>query len=108
MTLEKYEKTLDLWADEEREKAAKAKKDGDERQHSIHLMQASMLSDMLKVLGKCEMTRGPKGLLERQIASLAKESEHLRAMDDYDAAERSEIKAETIRRALSLIKNGDD
>ena len=31
MTLEKYEKTLALWADEEREKAAQAKKAGDAR-----------------------------------------------------------------------------
>ena len=38
MTLEKYEKTLDIWANEEREKAAEAKQAGDERLMSIHLM----------------------------------------------------------------------
>ena len=108
MTLERYEKTLDLWAGEERVKAAEAKQAGDERMQSIHLMKASMLGDMLKVLGKFEMERGKKGLLAKQIAEAAKEAERLKALGDYDAAERSEIKAATIRRALHLIENGDE
>ena len=107
MTLDKYEKTLDAWADEERAKAAEAKKTGDERQHSIHLMKASMLGDMLKVLGKLELS-GRKGNLEKIALQQMAEAGRLRGKDDYDAAERSEIKAETIRRALRLIENGDD
>ncbi len=107
MTLEKYEKTLDLWADAEREKAAEAKKAGDERQHSICLMKASMLGDMLKVLGRVEMS-GRKGTLERLILQCGAEAGKLKEKEDFDAAERSEIKAETIRRALRLIENGDD
>ena len=107
MTLEKYEKTLDTWADEERAKAAEAKKAGDERLNSIHLMKASMLGDMLKVLGKLELS-GRKGSLGKLALQQMAEAERLREKDDYDAAERSEIKAETIRRALSLIENGDD
>ena len=107
MTLEKYEKTLDLWAAAEREKAAQAKKAGDERQHSICLMKASMLGDMLKVLGRVEMS-GRKGTLERLILQCGTEAGKLKEKDDFDAAERSEIKAETIRRALHLIENGDE
>ena len=107
MTLEKYEKTLALWADEEREKAAQAKKTGDERQHSICLMKASMLGDMLKVLGRVEMS-GRKGTLERLILQCGEEAAKQKAKDDFDAAERSEIKAETIRRALRLIENGEE
>ena len=108
MRLEKYEKTLDLWAEAERTKAAEAKKAGDERLQSIHLMKASMLGDMLKVLGKFEMMHGRKGLLAGNIASMTKEAERLTALGDYDAAERAEIKAETIRRALQLIESGDE
>ena len=58
MTLDKYEKTLDIWANEERAKAA--------------------------------------------------EAERFKLQEDYDAAEKSEIKAATIRRALELIENGDE
>lgn len=107
MTLEKYEQTLDLWAKEEREKAAEAKRAGDERQHSICLMKASMLGDMLKVLGKVELS-GRRGTLEKIALQQAAEAERLKKIEDYDAAERSEIKAATIRRAMRLIENGDE
>ena len=107
MTLEKYEKTLDAWANEERAKAAEAKQTGDERQHSICLMKASMLGDMLKVLGKVELS-GRKGTLERIAAQQTAEAERFKIQEDYDAAEKSEIKAETVRRALRLIENGDE
>lgn len=107
MTLEKYEKTLDIWANEERTKAAEAKQAGDERQHSIHLMKASMLGDMLKVLGKVELS-GRKGMLEKIAAQQTAEAGRFKIQEDYDAAEKSEIKAETIRRALHLIENGDE
>ena len=103
MTLEAYEKQLDMWAGEERQRAAQAKKAGDEREHSICLMKASMLGDMLKVLGKFEMTRGKKGLLKKEIVFLMREEERLKDIEDYDAAERSRIKADTIRRAWKLI-----
>ena len=107
MTLELYEKTLERWAQEEKEKAAEAKQAGDERQHSIHLMKASMLGDMLRVLGKLELS-GRKGTLERIALQQAAEAERLKKIGDYDAAERSEIKAETVRRAMRLIENGDE
>lgn len=107
MTLEKYEKTLDIWASEERAQAAEAKKAGDERQHSIHLMKASMLGEMLKVLGRVELS-GKKGTLEKIACQQQTEAERLKAQGDFDAAERSGIKAETIRRALRLIENGDE
>ena len=108
MTLEKYEKTLDMWAQEERAKAEEARKAGDERQHSIGLMKASMLGDMLKVLGRVELTGVRRGVLEKIALQQTAEAEKLRAKEDFDAAERSEIKAATIRRALDLIENGDE
>ena len=107
MTLEKYEKTLDLWAEEERARAAEAKRVGDERRHSICLMKASMMGDMLKVLGKVEMA-GRRGTLGKIAGQCELEAENLKRKEDFDAAERSEIKAETIRRALHLIENGDE
>ena len=103
MTLEKYEQILSAWSQEEKDRAMEAKKSGDERMHSIQMMKASMLGDMLKVLGKFEMTRGQKGLLEKEIVFLEKESERLKGIGDYDEAERAQIKAETVRRAWRLI-----
>jgi len=102
--MEKYYCALDERSAQERSKAAEAKAANDERGHSIHLMQASMLGDMLKVLGKVEVNGVRPGILEKQIASLTAESERLKSMDDYDAAERALIKAETIRRAQNLLK----
>lgn len=107
MTLEKYEQALEARAAEEKAKAEKAKQAGDERQHSICLMKASMMGDMLKVLGRGEMS-GRKGTLEKLALQCEKEAEKLKEKEDFDAAERNEIKAETIRQALRLIENGDE
>lgn len=107
MTLEKYEKTLDGWANEERIQAEQAKKAGDERRHSIHLMKASMMGDMLKVLGRVELS-GRRGTLEKIALQCDEEAEKLKGKEDFDAAERSEIKAQTIRRAMGLIEDGDE
>lgn len=106
MKLEQYERTLDQWAEEERRHAAEAKQAGDERMHSISLMKASMLGNMLRVLGKTEMARG--GVLLKLAEQNDREAERLKEIEDFDAAERSEIKAQTIRRALRLIENGDE
>ncbi len=107
MTLEKYVSTLDIWADEARQEAALARDNGDERNHSIHLMRASMMGDMLKTLGRVELS-GRKGTLEKIAAQCDAEAEKLKLKEDFDAAERSLIKAQTIRRVLSLINKGDD
>ncbi len=103
MTLETYCSTLDAWAAEARAQAASAKEAGDERMHSIHLMRASMMGDMLKVLGRVEMN-GRSGILEKNAQSCDAEAEKQRAREDFDQAERCLIKAETIRRALALLK----
>lgn len=102
MTLEKYEKILDGWAAEENRKAEAAKSAGDERLKSICLMKASMLGDMLKVLGRVELS-GRTGTLERIACQQQAEAERLKKQEDFDAAERAEIKAATIRRARKLI-----
>ena len=102
MTLETYMKQLDIWAAEERSKAGAAKQAGDERGHSICLMKASMMGDMLKVLGRVEWTQ-KNGILEKIACQNMNEAVRLRMMGDFDAAERSEIKAQTIRRAQALL-----
>lgn len=102
MTLERYEQTLDIWAEEERARAAEAKAAGDERLHSIHLMKASMLGPMLRTLGRVEL-EGRRGALEKIALQQEQEAEKHRKNEDFDAAERSLIKAETIRRAMKLL-----
>lgn len=99
MTPEKYEKTLDIWSAEEKRNAEAA---CDERLRSICLMKASMLGDMLKVLGRVELS-GKAGMLERIACQQQAEAEKLKKKEDFDAAERAEIKAATIRRAWKLI-----
>ncbi len=74
VTLEKYEKILDGWAAEENRKAEAAKSAGDERLKSICLMKASMLGDMLKVLGRVELS-GRTGTLERIACQQQAEAE---------------------------------
>ena len=102
MMLEKYEKILDIWAAEEKKSADAAMAAGDERLKSICLMKASMLGDMLKVLGRVELS-GKTGTLERIACQQQAEADKLKKQEDFDAAERSLIKAKTIRRARKLI-----
>ena len=107
MTLETYVNTLDRWAETERANAAQAKSAGDERLHSICLMKASMLGDMLKTLGRVEL-QGRRGVLLKIALQQEQDAETHRKNEDFDAAERSEIKAQTIRRAMSLIEEDGD
>ena len=102
--LEKYNLALDRRAKEERERAAQAKACGDERGHSIHLMQCSMLGDMLKALGRVEHEGLRPGVLQAQIDALLCESERRQAQGDFDAADRARVKAETIDWARRTLK----
>lgn len=102
--LEKYYSALDHRAAEEHNKAMKANARGDEREHSIHLMCSSMLGDMLKVLGRVEHTRQRPGILQTQIDTLLREADKQKSIGDFDAADRTRIKAETIAWAMSVLK----
>lgn len=102
--LEKYFLALDKRAADEREKAAQAHARSDEREHSIHLMCSSMLGDMLKVLGRVEHTGQRPGVLQSQINMLLCDAEKQKAAGDFDAADRTRVKAETIAWALNKLK----
>ena len=109
--LEKYYALLDGRSAQERGKAAEAKASGDERGHSIHLMQASMLGDMLKVLGRVQHEGARPGVLQAQIDSLKTEEEKQREKGDFDSADRARIKAETIawaQRTLAELENSHE
>jgi len=109
--MEKYYCALDERSAQERSKAAEAKAANDERGHSIHLMQASMLGDMLKVLGRVQHEGARPGVLQAQIDSLKKEEEKQKAQGDYDSADRARVKAETIGwalRTLTELENGHE
>ena len=100
---EEYDRALDERAAQEREKAYSARMQDDERMTSVHLMQASMLGDMLKALGRASRNGRPD-ILERQIASLHEEAQRQRACEDFDEADRALVKAETIAWAQNLLK----
>lgn len=102
--LEQYNLALDRRAAQEREKAAQAKERGDERRHSIHLMCASMLGDMLKALGRVQHEGIRPNALQKQIDALTTEEQRLQARGDYDAADRARVKAETIAWAQNVLK----
>lgn len=103
--LENYNEALDKRAAQERRMAAQAKSRGDEREHSMHLMQASMLGDMLKVMGRVSHDGSRPGMLSAQIAALQKEAEAQQAKGDYDAADRARVKANIIEWAKNTLEN---
>ena len=101
--LDRYNEALAIRSEEEKRLAAEAKRVGDERLHSIHLMQASMLGDMLKVLGRVQHTGARPTILADNIAALTAQSEKEKSAGDYDSAERSLIKARTIAWARETL-----
>ena len=100
--LDRYNAALDARAAEYRQAAAQAKARGDEREQSIALMQESMLGDMLKVLGRTELTARP-GILQAQIERLEQRAKAAHSREDYDAADRLQRQAQTIRWAKDLL-----
>jgi len=101
--LERYDAALAQRAREEKEKALAAKECGDERAHSLHLMQESMLGNMLRQIGRVQHEGKRPGMMEDLIAQLEKEAEKQKSLGDYDAADRARIKGETIRFALECL-----
>lgn len=102
--LEQYYAALSNEAKKESALAKNAGENGDERAKSIHLMKASMLGDMLKVLGRVEHEGKKPNALETLIDSFNEESERQRKSGDYDAADRAEQKAITVQLALDLLR----
>ena len=102
-TLEAYYAALDARAEAFRAEAAQAEARGDERAHSLALMRASMLGDMLKVLGRVEHD-GRRGMLQAQIDRCEQQARQQAGRGDYDAADRERIKAETIRWARETLE----
>ena len=101
--LEHYEAALDAKAEEYRRAAAEAQGQGDEREHSLNLMRASMLGDMLKALGRAEHG-GRRGILKKLADEALARAEAAAARDDSDTADRERIKAETILWARAQLE----
>ena len=96
-----YQKTLAEWAGCEKEKAELTE---DERMKSIHLMKASMFSDMLTVLGKTEISGVRTGVIESILKTCISKQESFLKVCDFDSADREREKAEAIKRAMRLMK----
>ena len=102
--LEEYNLALDRRAGEERQMAAQARARGEERDHSIHLMCASMLGDMLKALGRVQHEGIRPNALGAQIEALNQEAERQKSLGDFDAVDRARVKAQTIEWAQDVLK----
>ena len=102
--LERYNAALAEEAKRETTLAAEAGKKGDVRAQSIHLMKASMLGDMLKVLGRVEHQCLRPNALETLITSFSEEAERQHRLGDYDASDRAEQKAITVQFALDALR----
>ena len=102
--LEQYNRALDAKAAEYRAKADSARLQGDERGRSICLMQASMLGDMLKQLGRVEHEGVRPGILQKEIDLMEENARRIRSAGDLDKAEREQIKGQTIRFAQSELR----
>ena len=107
MILERYNATLTAEAKRQTELAAEAAGKGDSRAQSIHLMKASMLGDMLKVLGRVELEGKRPNALETLIESFSSEAEKQYRLGDYDAADRAEQKAITVQFALDALREAE-
>ena len=101
--LENYYAALEKRALTEKQKAQAAKEQGDERAHSLHLMQESMLGDMLRQMGRVQHEGLRPHMLENLIAQLEKEEEKQKAFGDFDASDRARIKRETVLFALECL-----
>ena len=99
MDRNELEMTLDIWADEEARHAAKAKSDGDERMHSIHLMKKSMYRTMLKVIAVKAPAR-----LAATAAEMEERAKKFTANGDHDNAERCLIQKSCIERVIGLLE----
>lgn len=102
--LEAYNRALDEAAEAHRALAASAKAQEDERTCSIELMQASMLGDMLKTFGRVQHLGKKPNAMQGLIASFTTEAEEQKALGDYDASDRAQIKADVIRFALTTLE----
>lgn len=102
--LEYYNNALNEAAQRERTLADKAKTQGDERAHSIHLMKASMMGDMLKVLGRVVYEGKRPNALINILNSLSDEADKAHAQGDYDTADRAEQKAMTVQFAIDTLE----
>ncbi len=107
MKLDLYMKTLDTWAIDARAKAEEARAAGDERMRSIHLMRSSMMGDMLKAMGRAEIEGGRIGFMEKIAVQMDENALRQHEREDFDEEERSRIKAQTIRQALALLREGE-
>ena len=103
-TLDRYNAELDKMSARHREMALQAIEKGDEREYTIHLMQASMLGDMLKTFGRIKHEGKRPGYIENVLASLAKDEEKQKSAGDYDMADRARVKAQTIHQAISVLE----
>ena len=103
-TLDYYNSLLDEESARQAKLAAAAKSRGDERTHSVCRMKESMLKNMLKILGRVSYEGKRPHVLENLIDSLMEESEAERKRGDYDASDRAEQKAITVRFAMDALE----
>jgi len=104
MVLESYYKKLN---EESQRETNAARIASDERTRSIHLMKASMLGEMLKVLGRVQYEGKRPDALKNLVESFSAEAEKQRLLGDYDASDRAEQKAITVQFALDALNEAE-
>ena len=102
--LEKYNAALDRQAAEFLEKADRAGRQGDERERSLALMQAGMLGETLKMLGKAERRGARPGVFQATVDLLEAKRDAEANKGDYDAADRFDHQAKITRWALATLR----
>lgn len=103
MDIQTYTRTLGEWADEAARLARIAREEGDERECSLKLMCASMYSQMLISLGSVEISGRRKGVIHAVRLNAEAAEQKLRALNDYDAADRERVKRDAILRVEKLL-----
>ncbi len=103
--MDEYRRILAAESAKHREAAAQAQSRGEERTHSVELMQASMLGPMLEQLGRVDHEKIRPGILQKEIDHMLSEQKRFEQLGDFDQADRWRLKAETARFALQALRD---
>lgn len=102
-----YLEKLDAEAAREKQLAEQAQQQGDEREKAIHLMKESMLSDMLKALGRVQLENPANHAMENLAAKFDSEEKQWLMKQDADLADRAAQKRDTLLLALRILREAE-
>lgn len=102
--LQMYNNALDKMQREYRTQALEALEKGNERAHSVAMMQYSMCGDMLHSVGQAIFEKTRTDFPQKLFDDLEKEKKFYLSKEDYDMADRASVKAQTLQCAMDILE----